>query len=188
MIRKSPSSPPELYSNPLVRSLSAVDMHTAQHLVKNALSGPLASNRTLIIVTHHITLCLPHASYLVELSDGQTIRQGSVRDLEAQGQLKELGAADNVIEEKALEDEVEHEVESNDIVAEEIGVKAAPGGKPIGTETCTEGRVALSTYTSYIKAAGSKAWIIIVLLMVFIRCINIGHQVRDLSIDTTSDV
>ncbi|KAK7682642.1 hypothetical protein QCA50_014442 [Cerrena zonata] len=157
--------------------LAAVDMHTAQHLVKNALSGPLASNRTLILVTHHITLCLPYAAYLVELSDGQIIRQGSIGELEAQGQLKELVAAEDVAEKD--DDKVESvEVESNNTAVEEIdlGVNKPTNGKLIEAEARAEGRVALSTYVSYIKAAGPLSWLIIILLMVFIRLINIGTQ------------
>ena len=48
--------------------LAAVDMHTAQHLLRHALSGPLAKDRTIVLVTHHITLCLPAATYLLELN------------------------------------------------------------------------------------------------------------------------
>lgn len=157
-------------------------MHTAQHLVKNALSGPLASNRTLILVTHHITLCLPYAAYLVELSDGQIIRQGSIGELEAQGQLKELVAAEDVAETE--DDKVESaEVESNTTAVEEIdsGITKPTNGKLIEAEARAEGRVALSTYVSYIKAAGPLSWLIIILLMVFIRLINIGTQVNAFS-------
>ena len=157
-------------------------MHTAQHLMKNALSGPLASNRTFILVTHHITLCLPHAAYLVELSDGQIIRQGSIGDLEARGQLKELVAAEDLTEEKAHNAEGENAADTDDVILDEPDAKKPSNGKLIEAEARAEGRVALSTYVSYVKAAGPVSWLIIIFLMILIRFINIGNQVRILSL------
>ena len=45
--------------------LSAVDAHTAMHLMSECIMGPLMTDRTRILVTHHVNLCLPSASYLV---------------------------------------------------------------------------------------------------------------------------
>ncbi|KAH8929584.1 hypothetical protein BT69DRAFT_1328618 [Atractiella rhizophila] len=44
--------------------LSAVDSHTAQHIVSHFYS-PLLRGRTILLITHHLDLCLPLASYLV---------------------------------------------------------------------------------------------------------------------------
>ncbi|KAE8151514.1 P-loop containing nucleoside triphosphate hydrolase protein [Aspergillus avenaceus] len=49
---------------------SAVDVHTAQHLLVHALTGALAEGRTRLLVTHHSPLCLEYADYLVHLTDG----------------------------------------------------------------------------------------------------------------------
>ena len=49
---------------------SAVDVHTRQHMCQHALTGPLARGRTCILVTHHLDLCLPYASYIVVLDHG----------------------------------------------------------------------------------------------------------------------
>ncbi|KAG5638391.1 hypothetical protein H0H81_000287 [Sphagnurus paluster] len=89
---------------------SAVDMHTAQHLLTKCLSGELAQDRTIILVTHHISLCLPAASYIVELAHGQVLQQGSIEDL------KDLGLLNTIIQQEgevsgstvnALENETE---------------------------------------------------------------------------------
>jgi energy-coupling factor transporter ATP-binding protein EcfA2 len=77
-----------------VGRLAAVDMHTAQHLVQRALSGPLAQDRTIILVTHHIRLCLPYAAYVVELGDGKIVRQGTPEELD------HLGVLEAVIEDE----------------------------------------------------------------------------------------
>ncbi|ODM20213.1 hypothetical protein SI65_03266 [Aspergillus cristatus] len=49
---------------------SAVDVHTRQHMCQHALTGALARRRTCILVTHHLNLCLPYASYIVVLDHG----------------------------------------------------------------------------------------------------------------------
>lgn len=49
---------------------SAVDVHTARHLYDHALTGPLSRGRTRILVTHHVSLCLPGADYIVSLNQG----------------------------------------------------------------------------------------------------------------------
>ncbi|CAL1717117.1 unnamed protein product [Somion occarium] len=158
--------------------LAAVDMHTAQHLIKNALSGPLAEGRTIVLVTHHISLCLPYATYLVELSNGRVLRQGSVRDLESRGQLEEFVATENIPEDEM---DVKEPIQEQDSGANGTEVlvsesKKLSDGKLIETEARAEGRVALSTYVAYIKTAGVLSWIIMLVLMVFIRLLTIGNQ------------
>lgn len=57
--------------------LSAVDSHTAKWIFDQALMGPLMYNRTCILVTHNISLCLPHAQYAVILDNGRVTAQGT---------------------------------------------------------------------------------------------------------------
>ena len=84
MIRKSYSYPCALIS--LTRhdvSLSAVDAHTARHLVDKCIGGPLMENRTCILVTHHIRLCLPVASMLIRMNGGRAeLEEIEEKDLE----------------------------------------------------------------------------------------------------------
>ena len=47
--------------------LSAVDSHTAQHLVANCLRGEIMRHRTCVLVTHAVDLCLPVASFVVTM-------------------------------------------------------------------------------------------------------------------------
>ncbi|KZT35927.1 hypothetical protein SISSUDRAFT_1064088 [Sistotremastrum suecicum HHB10207 ss-3] len=56
--------------------LSAVDAHTARHLFDNCLKGPLMKNRTIILVSHHVQLCAPGASYIVALDNGRVMYAG----------------------------------------------------------------------------------------------------------------
>ncbi|KAJ6187247.1 ABC transporter family protein, partial [Penicillium mononematosum] len=57
---------------------SAVDVHTASHLYTHALTGLLAKERTRILVTHHISLCLPQTDYIVSLNNGSVQYAGPV--------------------------------------------------------------------------------------------------------------
>ncbi|KAL4753658.1 hypothetical protein BDW72DRAFT_21058 [Aspergillus terricola var. indicus] len=56
--------------------LSAVDSHTAKHIFREALSGPLMLNRTCILVTHNIALTAPYADFIVALENGKVSFQG----------------------------------------------------------------------------------------------------------------
>ncbi|OGM43993.1 ABC bile acid transporter [Aspergillus bombycis] len=51
---------------------SAVDIHTARHILLHALTGKLAAGRTRILVTHHVQLCALKAKYIVSL-DNETV-------------------------------------------------------------------------------------------------------------------
>ncbi|KAJ5403819.1 P-loop containing nucleoside triphosphate hydrolase protein [Penicillium cosmopolitanum] len=69
---------------------SAVDVHTAQHLYKHALTGPLAAGRTRILTTHHISICLPQTEYIVHLEDGAAEFTGAAAQLHDSGMLDSL--------------------------------------------------------------------------------------------------
>ncbi|KAF8167359.1 pleiotropic drug resistance ABC transporter [Crassisporium funariophilum] len=161
--------------------LAAVDMHTAQHLVSRCLTGDLARGRTIILVTHHITLCLPAASYLLELEKGKILYQGTIPEL------GELGVLQNVIEteeEPFLEPQspTQGVVNEADILLTGNGsiapkCRQESNGKLIEAEARAEGRVSLRSYMTYIQAAGFFAWILTIAILLLIRAINIGTQV-----------
>jgi hypothetical protein len=47
---------------------SAVDAHTALHIYDRCLKGPLLAGRTVVLISHHVQLCVPGASYIVRES------------------------------------------------------------------------------------------------------------------------
>lgn len=69
--------------------LSAVDSHTAQWIFTHCMRGPLMNNRTCILVTHNVSLCVPSADYVVCLDNGRVAAQGSAQDVIASGCLGE---------------------------------------------------------------------------------------------------
>ncbi|KAL4399957.1 Transporter of the ATP-binding cassette (ABC) [Malassezia pachydermatis] len=62
-------------------ALSAVDAHTAKHLYEHCLKGPLAQDRTIVMVTHAVTLLMPAVSYVVAMEDGRVTYQGAPTEL-----------------------------------------------------------------------------------------------------------
>ncbi|KKK27136.1 hypothetical protein ARAM_001306 [Aspergillus rambellii] len=68
--------------------LSAVDSHTAKHIFRDALTGPLMLDRTCILVTHNIALTAQHADYIVVLDNGKITFKGRADDA---GAAKALG-------------------------------------------------------------------------------------------------
>ncbi|KAJ2908621.1 hypothetical protein GGI21_002703, partial [Coemansia aciculifera] len=67
--------------------LSAVDAHTAKHILTECLLSktPLMLGRTRVLVTHHVSMCLPYAQYIVMLREGQVSLKGNTSELQEQG-------------------------------------------------------------------------------------------------------
>jgi ABC transporter transmembrane region len=148
-------------------------MHTAQYLVSKCLTGNLVQGRTIILVTHHISLCLPKASYLIELSRGKVLRQGAIQEFQ------NLNLQTVVEQEDSL---TAREVSqapgpNNEADSKPQLSNHPPNGKLIDAESRAEGRILLRTYITYIRAAGIFSWVLTCMLMVLIRFINIGNQV-----------
>ncbi len=60
---------------------SSLDSHVGRHVLDRALAGDLAKDRTRIVATHHIQLCLPRASFVVMLNNGTVDYAGEVEPL-----------------------------------------------------------------------------------------------------------
>lgn len=67
--------------------LSAVDSHTAKHIFREALTGPLMMDRTCILVTHNVALTAPQAAHVVVLDNGKVSTQGHPDTVAASGAL-----------------------------------------------------------------------------------------------------
>lgn len=150
-------------------------MHTAQHIVNHCLSGELVQKRTVILVTHHIRLCLSVATYLVELSHGQVLCSGSIVSLRETGLLEKAIEAEDV----AFLPDTEVAVGPTNEADRVATLRSRPigNGKLVEAEARAEGRITLRTYLTYIRAAGAACWIGTILLMVFIRIVDIVAQV-----------
>ena len=174
-------------------------MHTAKHLV-SALSDPLCRGRTVILATHHIKLCLPISSFLVELFQGAVRSFGSVDELRKGGYLNEVIQREDLAPEAYKLGHMFPSASSKVVpnLDTEVGVLAetppqlkvaSPSlkkpqhkkGTLIEAERKAEGRVSYATYWIYIRAAGVWTWIATVFLVVFMRLTTVVNQVRGAS-------
>jgi ABC-type multidrug transport system ATPase subunit len=74
-------------------------------------------DRTRILITHHVGLCISEASYLIHLENGRINLCGSPDELEATGTLETIlddviGLADEERRKETIEEEVE-EIDPN---------------------------------------------------------------------------
>jgi hypothetical protein len=154
-------------------------MHTAQHLVHKCLTGDLALGRTIILVTHHVTTCLPVASYLLEIENGTILHQGTIPELEERGLLVKVSEAQEepFSDPQPLERKAFNEADILPDGTMQPEKRQLSDGKLIEVEARAEGRVSVRSYVTYIRAAGIPAWIFTIVLLLVIRAINIGNQV-----------
>ncbi|KAL9545898.1 hypothetical protein MBANPS3_006918 [Mucor bainieri] len=141
--------------------LSAVDAHTAKHLYEKCLLGPLMKNRTQILITHHVSLCIQGSAYVVYVKEGSIQLSGSPSDLRQAGQL-ELIFEESTVEHKEEEEEEQEQEETIDASAvnnardqqEQAPERKAPKVL-VEKEGRAQGKVKLRLYRLYFKLLGS---------------------------------
>ncbi|KAJ2402173.1 hypothetical protein GGI23_000899 [Coemansia sp. RSA 2559] len=69
--------------------LSAVDAHTAKHILMECLLSKtrLMQGRTRVLVTHHVEMCLPYAQYMVMIQGGRITLKGTPGELKNKSDL-----------------------------------------------------------------------------------------------------
>ncbi|KAJ3098524.1 hypothetical protein HDU97_003943 [Phlyctochytrium planicorne] len=138
--------------------LSAVDAPTARHLVANAILGPLTKGRTVILVSHAVSLVLPVADYVIVMNGGEVIAQGSAADVAAN---------------PAVADITERTVSSSQLdltIGEEAGAKGKGKGKDKDESKGTaiaDASKATKIVEKEEKAAGDVKWSIYVYYLRF---------------------
>ncbi|GJN92324.1 hypothetical protein Rhopal_005354-T1 [Rhodotorula paludigena] len=147
--------------------LSAVDSHTAQHLVEKCLNGKVMRHRTCVLVTHAVDLCLPYASFVVTLDQGNVLSAGAPdslstsrlleleKDQDAHAHAEEASAADASTIEAIADNETDRQ-------AEEERKKRLEELKLVKEETQASGSVKREVYLLYLKALGSWRFVICV--------------------------
>ncbi|KAH8701779.1 putative ABC bile acid transporter [Talaromyces proteolyticus] len=151
--------------------LSAVDSHTAKHIFREAIRGPLMAHRTCVLVTHNIALTVPEADYVVVMDNGKIATQGSADDVAASGVLGDellksrptsrAGSKAPSILLSEGEDQAEHtngdtNGKTNGTAKAVPGADAPEGGRP-GTkhkESKAVGSVKWTTIKMYLNAMG----------------------------------
>ncbi|KAI0791665.1 P-loop containing nucleoside triphosphate hydrolase protein [Abortiporus biennis] len=119
--------------------LAALDVHTAQWVVDKCFKGDLIRGRTVILVTHNISLATPIASFVVSLKGGRIASQGSLENVLAQdGKLLEA----DLIQEKEELDSAQLKTTTNYSAKEPIKVPGTAGkGKLVVEEEVAVGHL-----------------------------------------------
>ncbi|KAI0251186.1 multidrug resistance-associated ABC transporter [Lactifluus subvellereus] len=168
--------------------LSAVDAHTAHHLYFECLKGDLMRGRTIILVSHHVQLCAPGASYIVALENGRVLYNGDLHGFQSSGVINSLSQSGTVessgrdeaaaVPDRTIEEELKTEKDegnrqspsSTEATSEDIPsgtitpLDADPGPvkkgprKLVEEETRAKGRIGRSVWETYIKACGSVSY------------------------------
>ncbi|RAL06916.1 P-loop containing nucleoside triphosphate hydrolase protein [Aspergillus homomorphus CBS 101889] len=140
---------------------SALDAHTGRHVYDHALTGELGYERTRILVTHHVALCLPQADYWVELEDGRIRHAGPVAQAERpnQPQAPLFGTTGDddttVMDEETVEEVISHTPHRRlNTSPGEAVMKTTSPKKFVEDEKREIGSVQLSVYTTYISMGG----------------------------------
>lgn len=152
---------------------SALDAHVGKEIYDNALMGELSQNRTRILVTHHVSLCLPRASYAVQLSKNGTLEHaGSIDELKVNGDFDDI-----------LNAEQDAEVAGQDAdTSETDGDKKPiePVSKPkklIEEEKRETGSVKASVYVRYLMATGGiPFWGLVIIFYLCAEALIIGRS------------
>ncbi|KAK4689027.1 hypothetical protein P7C73_g1078, partial [Tremellales sp. Uapishka_1] len=143
--------------------LSALDVHTTQFIVGNLFKGPLAKDRTIILVTHHVSLVKPVADYLVNMSlNGTIASQGPVDKFDLFTEPSDAGSSSQAQTPPVAE------TPADELGAEVAKVeKASPDGKLVIAEEKASGRVSRGTLFRYFSYAGGVIFWIIYWLDIF---------------------
>ncbi|KAI8337487.1 P-loop containing nucleoside triphosphate hydrolase protein [Chlamydoabsidia padenii] len=154
--------------------LSAVDAHTAKHLYEHCLTGEYMKHRTVILVTHHVGLCIRAASYVVALKDGRVESSGTPVEVINSGA---LGEEFNLLED--IETGNEAESAEGPIPTVQVNLTNTANqkdghGKLTKDEERAEGGVKFSVYQAYMKASGGYLFWVLIL---FLFCLAQGSVV-----------
>ena len=161
-------------------ALSAVDAHTAKHLCKHCFQGPLSQGRTIILVTHAVTLMIPAAAYAVVMDGGRVAAEGAPKDLQAHGHIEmpvEVQDAESKdsIETRPID---ERELAARKKKTDEQRARKALADK--NEEKLSRSQSSASLYWLYMKSVARSpyvagvVWIALMSLYISIRAIDVS--------------
>lgn len=127
--------------------LAALDLHTTKFIVDKLFRGDLLRGRTVICVTHHVSLMLPVSDYLVNITaDGNVESPQSVTSIKA---VKDDWAIDDTDTDTHTDTDSGKPKESDSELAD-----LADLGKLLTAETKAHGKVSRRAILRYFSAAG----------------------------------
>ena len=147
--------------------LSAVDAHTARHLIEKCLQGPLMKDRTVVLVTHHVQLCLPAASLIVRMTVGKAEPQAIETSDHSQASTSTSSSED---------DDATRVGTGNNSKATPLPASTPVHATIITKENRETGSVKWKVYRLYLQAAGIETWIGILSMLLAVRLFTVLQQ------------
>ena len=165
-------------------SQSLVDAHTAHHLYHECLKGELMQGRTVILVSHHVQLCVPGASYITTLDNGRVLFEGSKEDFYGSGIMKTLVEStessgedkeEKAISEKkggtVLVEELDPPSETSSTIAPStpapLKANKKSARKLVEEEKRAVGRIGRDIWETYIRAFGNVwYWLLFITFLI----------------------
>ena len=159
-----------------------VDAHTAHHLYHECLKGELMRGRTVILVSHHVQLCAPGASYIAALDNGKVLFEGSKEAFYSSGIIRTLvqsTESSGETEDKPTLEKAEETVltaadpqsETSSTLASSTPATGKMGKKParklVEEEKRAVGRIDRGVWETYIRACGNVwYWLLFIPVLV----------------------
>ncbi|KAL6915681.1 hypothetical protein FSST1_007176 [Fusarium sambucinum] len=131
---------------------SAVDSHVGAWIYDRCLTGDICQERTRIIVTHHLSLVMPGASFVVELGDGGVLYSGPPK-LSAHQQ-PDMPSTDTKDTMDLIDASDDAFISTNGSDTTEPSKSDAVPKKFMQEETRQKGNVKRSVYLTYIRGSG----------------------------------
>lgn len=112
--------------------LSALDVHTSRWVVDKCFAGPLLTDRTVILITHNVSMTRQLAENVVEIgSDGKVSQKESIAEVlqdnpelkaEVAGEEEQIEKADEAVDDKATKTDGEAKASGKLIADEEVAL------------------------------------------------------------------
>ncbi|KAF8893222.1 hypothetical protein CPB84DRAFT_1848688 [Gymnopilus junonius] len=174
--------------------LSAVDAHTVDHLWQQCFKGELMTDRTVLLVSHHILLCGPDSKHILALENGRVQYSGSWKSFHGStimnsilvSSVAEYKAAANDNIQDSVEQIYESSAQSDAVVLSAAQVLQGNGDaesattiirtreprKLVQEETRSEGRISLDVWKLYVQACGNLWFWAPCLSVVLLSCMS----------------
>ncbi|PYH83600.1 putative multidrug resistance protein [Aspergillus uvarum CBS 121591] len=152
---------------------SAVDVHTASHLFKHAITGELGEGRTRILVTHNVDLCSSKADYLVELENETVKYAHSVIQSHSEKENSSLQRGLPISEEQ--DETVDGKTDGQDGGADDIGSPTVLK-RFVDEESRAEGALQWWLFRRYIQTSGGWAsWAVLAACYVMYNILQLSQ-------------
>ncbi|KAJ2619996.1 hypothetical protein GGI26_005394 [Coemansia sp. RSA 1358] len=166
--------------------LSAVDAHTGKHILMECLlnKSNLMQGRTRVLVTHHVSMCLPFAQFLVVMHESQISLKSTPVELQLQCALIKTLAE---VESNKCKDTTSEKLPKVEAAKEDCKGKSIENmldnsseGVSKGTlveDEKREGFVKLEVWKTYLSACGNKKfWALLVLMLTLWQAVLIAQN------------